>query len=168
MRLCVYVCCCVSAHTQVLHDSLLQQGDTCVCVFTCLWTRSLTLFSCTRCVCMIVFVYVSVCMCLCLYLCLYLCLCLRMHAVFHDSVLHSDACRCVCARVRACVCACVCACACACVCTSLRACLSSRCFLDSLIHYGDASVCVCVSMCVRFYVCACVRTKFSIILCFTR
>ena len=88
-KVCVYayvcVCCCVGARTQGFHDSLLQQGDTGVCVFTCLWTHSLPLFSCTRRVCMSVFVYGFGC--LCLYL--YLCRCLRMHAVFHDSVLHS-------------------------------------------------------------------------------
>jgi len=82
---CVFVCCCVNARTQGFHDSLLQQGDTCVCVFTCLWTRTLPRFSCTRCVCMSVFVYVFVCM----RLCLSLCRCLRLPAVFHDSVLHS-------------------------------------------------------------------------------
>jgi len=103
-----------------------------VCVYM-FWTRSLPLFSSTRCVRMSVFVYVCVCMCICLCLCL----CLRVHAVFHDSVLHSGVCDCVRACVRACMRACVRACVCACACAGVSLC-----------------ACFCVDMFVRMFVCA--------------
>ena len=119
MRMCVCVCCCVGARTRGFHDSILQQGDTGVCVFTCLWTHSLQLFSCTRRVCMSVFVYVFGCFCLYLYLCR----CLRMHAVFHGSVLHSGVCECMRACVRECVCVRVCVRAFVCVCVRMSVCM---------------------------------------------
>ena len=60
MRMCVCVCCCVGARTQGFHDSLLQQGDTCVCVYMFVDPQSFTILLYKVCV------YECICICICL------------------------------------------------------------------------------------------------------